>query len=104
MKRATRCKSTYPGLATLNGRPVRCDGPAGHDGQHGNGYAARYWGELERPCLTSCGCGGASSADRCMQDRWACTACVPNVPDTSHGMPCVRANGSVDTWAECPHQ
>jgi len=38
-----RCKSTYPGSATLLGRPVRCELAEGHSGQHGHSYAARYW-------------------------------------------------------------
>ena len=37
-----RCKATYSG-ATLLGRPVRCEGRVGHDGDHGHSFAARYW-------------------------------------------------------------
>lgn len=41
--RVRRCGSIYPGSVTLRGQPVRCDGGAGHDGPHGNSFAARYW-------------------------------------------------------------
>lgn len=37
------CPSRYPGSATLAGRPIRCELPAGHPGQHGHSFAARYW-------------------------------------------------------------
>lgn len=50
-----RCPSRYPGAATLRGRAIRCDGRVNPEtgrcsmddipgtGQHGNGFAARYW-------------------------------------------------------------
>jgi hypothetical protein len=38
-----RCKSTYPGSVTLRGRAIRCESAAGHSGQHGHSFAARYW-------------------------------------------------------------
>lgn len=58
---ATRCTSTYPGAATLRGRAIRCDAPAGHDGEHGNSFAARYW--ADDPCEV-CGRSGRD-ARRC---------------------------------------
>jgi hypothetical protein len=38
-----RCASRYPGAVTLNGRAIRCELGADHDGQHGHSFAARYW-------------------------------------------------------------
>ena len=40
-----RCKATYGPTPTLLGRPIRCEGIAGHTGQHGHSYAARYWSD-----------------------------------------------------------
>jgi hypothetical protein len=45
----TRCDSLYPGVATLLGRPIPCGDVAGHDGPHGNSFAARYWTDDDRP-------------------------------------------------------
>lgn len=36
--RLPRCRSTYPGLATLRGRSIRCEDYAGHAGQHGHAW------------------------------------------------------------------
>lgn len=50
----TRCQSTYPGAATLRGRPIRCEDRAGHDGQHGHSFAAR-WRVMMVPLLLRAG-------------------------------------------------
>jgi hypothetical protein len=42
-----RCPSTYPGTVALRGRPIRCESAAGHAGQHGHSFAARYWDDAE---------------------------------------------------------
>lgn len=41
--RMRRCRAIYPGAATLRGQDIRCDDYAGHTGQHGHTFAARYW-------------------------------------------------------------
>lgn len=46
--RKQRCPSVYPGAVTLNGRPVRCELSAGHDGRHGHSFAARYWDDYDK--------------------------------------------------------
>lgn len=61
--KASRCKSTHPGGATLNGRPVRCELAAGHDGQHGHSFAARYWYDSQDRCQVTRQVGAA--LDRC---------------------------------------
>jgi hypothetical protein len=38
-----RCRSEYPGSATLHGKPIRCERARGHEGSHGHSFAARYW-------------------------------------------------------------
>lgn len=47
----TRCPSEYPGAVTLAGRAIACDDPrgAGHPGDHGNGFAARWWRDDDGP-------------------------------------------------------
>lgn len=52
---AQQCPSTYPGAATLRGKAIRCDLPAGHDGQHGHSFAARYWPNESARACPSCG-------------------------------------------------
>lgn len=46
-----KCQSTYPGGVTLAGRAVECDDPRGkgHDGDHGNSFAARWWTDDDGP-------------------------------------------------------
>lgn len=42
----SRCASEYPGAITLGpGRAIRCEEPAGHSGEHGHSFAARYWSD-----------------------------------------------------------
>jgi hypothetical protein len=56
-----RCLSIYPGAETLLGKPIRCDqGSVGHDGRHGNGFAARYWEVGAHSCAL---CGVESLTD-----------------------------------------
>jgi len=45
MRTSKSCPSEYPGGVTLAGRAVACDDPRGkgHDGTHGNSFAARWW-------------------------------------------------------------
>jgi len=38
-----RCKSTFTPWVWLKGKPVRCEQAEGHEGDHGNSFAARYW-------------------------------------------------------------
>jgi hypothetical protein len=39
MTRQTRCTARHP----VHAHQVRCELPAGHDGQHGHSFYARYW-------------------------------------------------------------
>jgi hypothetical protein len=55
--RAKRCPSTYPGAVTfVGGRLIRCTQPAGHEGRHGHGFAARYWDDVpvQAPVCANC--------------------------------------------------
>ena len=47
----SRCASEYPGGVTLAGRAIQCDDPrgTGHDGDHGNSFAARWWTDNQGP-------------------------------------------------------
>ena len=47
----SRCASEYPGGVTLAGRAIQCDDPrgTGHDGDHRNSFAARWWTDNQGP-------------------------------------------------------
>lgn len=86
-----RCRSIYPGAATLQGKPIRCDRQQGHaiadDPQHGNGFAARYWAEGLHCCVL---CGNESltaETNRCRFERgcscWRGVPCRKPTPITS---------------------
>jgi hypothetical protein len=84
-----RCGSTYPGVATgRRGRPIRCEGMAGHPGEHGHSFYARYW-ENEMDTATKC---DQTAADGCAEhpELGKCVACgyvihdIPLGTDTAH--------------------